>query len=60
MNEVVTNVELTTSEMKFLIDAMWGTSRHDAQAYAFRHKISDVELEQKLQRYIDAALHELE
>ena len=39
MSEVVTNVELTTGEMKFLIDSMWGTSRHDSQAYAIRHKI---------------------
>ena len=25
MSEVVTNVELTTGEMKYLIDSMWGT-----------------------------------
>ena len=45
MSEVVTNVELTTGEMKYLIDSMWGTSRHDSQAYAIRHKINEVALE---------------
>ena len=60
MSEVVTNVELTTGEMKFLIDSMWGTSRHDSQAYAIRHKINEVALEAKLQRYGAQALNERE
>ena len=46
MSEVVTNVELTTGEMKYLIDSMWGTPRHDSQAYAIRHKINEVALEE--------------
>ena len=44
MSEVVTNVELTTGEMKYLIDSMWGTPRHDSQAYAIRHKINELSL----------------
>jgi hypothetical protein len=39
---------------------MWGTSRHDSQAYAIRHKINEVALEAKLQRYVAQALNELE
>ena len=47
MNEI--EVNLNAAELRFLIDMMWGTNKHDSQAYAIRHKISDVELERKLQ-----------
>ena len=59
MKECVTQVELSTAEIKFLIDSMWGNTRHDSQAYAIRHKINDVELERKLQRYLTEAQEEL-
>lgn len=48
-----TSVKLTSPELQFLIDCMWGHSRHDTQALAFRHNISDVELEQRLQSAIN-------
>ena len=59
MEECATQVELSTAEIKFLIDSMWGNSRHDSQAYAIRHKISDVALESKLQRHLTEAQKEL-
>jgi hypothetical protein len=42
-------VNLSASELRYLIDVMWSMGGHEAQAYAVRHKINDVELEKKLQ-----------
>ena len=43
-------VELSEGEIRYLIDCMWGNSRHDSQAYAFRHGINDIALETHLQQ----------
>ena len=47
MNEI--EVNLTAGELRYLIDIMWATTRHESQAYAVRHSVNDVELEKKLQ-----------
>ncbi len=46
------SIELTIDEVKFLIDCMWGHSRHDTQALAFRHNISDAGLESRLSHIV--------
>ena len=46
------SVNLTIDEIQFLIDCMWGQSRHDSQALAFRNKISDVDLERRLSHIV--------
>ena len=51
-------VNLTAAELRFLIDIMWSMGRHEAQAYAVRHKINDVELEKKLQISLGILLSE--
>ena len=43
--EIVTQVELSTAQIRYLIDAMWELTPHDSQALAVRHGINDVELE---------------
>ena len=48
-------VELDEQEIRYLIDAMWGMSRHDSQALAIRHKINDVALESHLQNCLPDA-----
>jgi len=55
----VTELTIDTQEIKFLIDCMWGQSRHDSQALAFRHNINDVDLEGRLQKALGDALFEL-
>lgn len=46
------SVNLTIGEIQFLIDCMWGQSRHDSQALAFRNNISDVDLERRLSHIV--------
>lgn len=46
------SVELTINEIKFLIDCMWGHSRHDTQALAFRNNINDIDLESRLSHIV--------
>ena len=58
MNEVVTQVELSTAQIKYLIDIMWGLPPHESQALAIRHKINDVELERTLTTYLSLAYSE--
>ena len=60
VRRTVTDVTLDTQEIKFLIDCMWGQSRHDSQALAIRHKINDVSLEARLQKALGDALYELD
>ena len=50
------SIELSTDEIKFLIDCMWGHSRHDTQALAFRHNVNDVGLESRLSHIIADSL----
>ena len=57
-NEVVTQVELSTAQIRYLIDAMWGLPAHESQALAIRHGISDVELERALTTYLSLAYAE--
>lgn len=42
-------LSLTTGQIRYLIDAMWGMTRHDSQAYAVRYDINDNALEEYLQ-----------
>ena len=51
-NSDTISVDLTVGEIQFLIDCMWGQSRHDSQALAFRNKISDVDLERRLSHIV--------
>jgi len=51
-NSQIVNVELSVSEVRFLIDVMWGHSRHDSQALAFRHGINDNSLESRLSHIV--------
>ena len=56
MNEI--EVNLTAGELRYLIDVMWATTRHESQAYAVRHSINDVALEKKLQISLGILLSE--
>jgi hypothetical protein len=58
-NSDTISVDLTIDEVQFLIDCMWGQSRHDSQALAFRNNISDVDLERRLSQIVadHSALH---
>ena len=56
MNEI--EVNLTAGELRYLIDIMWATTRHESQAYAVRHSINDVALEKKLQISLGILLSE--
>ena len=58
MKEIVTQVELSTAQIKYLIDAMWELTPHDSQALAVRHGISDIELERALTTYLSLAYSE--
>lgn len=58
MKEIVTQVELSTAQIKYLIDAMWELKPHESQALAVRHGISDVELERALTTYLSLAYSE--
>ena len=58
MSEVVTQVELSTSQIKYLIDVMWGLPPHESQALAIRHRINDVELERTLTTHLSLAYSE--
>jgi hypothetical protein len=51
-NSEPVSVELSIDEIQFLIDCMWGQSRHDSQALAFRNNISDVDLERRLSHIV--------
>jgi len=51
-NSEFISVDLTVNEIQFLIDCMWGQSRHDSQALAFRNNISDVCLERRLSHIV--------
>ena len=53
---VVTEVTLSTNQIKYLIDAMWSLTRHDSQALAFRYGVNDTSLEQYLQDSLKTAL----
>ena len=57
---VVTMVELSTNEIKYLIDAMWSTNPQLSQDISIRHHVSDTELERKLQIALGSALAELD
>lgn len=59
MKSVVTNVELDTQQLKFLIDLMWGCPLGIVKDTAERHKIDDNELESVLSMNLGAALAEL-
>ena len=52
MNSDTISVDLSIGEIQFLIDCMWGQSRHDSQALAFRNKISDIDLERRLSHIV--------
>jgi len=56
MDEI--EVNLTSGELRYLIDIMWATTRHESQAYAVRHSINDVALEKKLQISLGILLRE--
>jgi|TARA_R100000005_G_C4839440_1_gene111649 hypothetical protein len=56
MDEI--EVNLTAGELRYLIDVMWATTRHESQAYAVRHSINDVALEKKLQISLGILLSE--
>ena len=56
MDEI--EVNLTAGELRYLIDIMWATTRHESQAYAVRHSINDVALEKKLQISLGILLSE--
>ena len=56
--EIVTQVELSTAQIKYLIDAMWGLPPHESKALAARHGISDIELERALTTYLSLAYSE--
>ena len=56
MDEI--EVNLTAGELRYLIDVMWATTRHESQAYDVRHSINDVALEKKLQISLGILLSE--
>jgi hypothetical protein len=56
--EIVTQVELSTAQIRYLIDVMWGLPANESQALAIRHGISDVELERALTTYLSLAYSE--
>ena len=58
MKECVTQVELSTAQIKYLIDVMWGLPPHESQALAIRHGINEVELERALTTYLSLAYSE--
>jgi hypothetical protein len=43
---------LSINEIQFLIDCMWGHTRHDSQAMAFKYGINDVDLEKRLSHLV--------
>ena len=53
-------VELSEGEIRYLIDCMWAHSRHESQAYAFRHGINDVAVESHLQQALSTLIHSTE
>lgn len=57
-NEIVTQVELSTSQIKYLIDAMWELTPYQSQALATRHGVNDVQLERALTTYLSLAYSE--
>jgi len=56
---VVTMVELSTNDIKYLIDVMWSTEPQLSQQISIRHGVNDHELERKLQIALGSALAEL-
>ena len=52
VNTDLISIELSAGEIQFLIDCMWGHTRHDSQALAFRYGINDVDLEKRLSHLV--------
>ena len=46
--EVVTQVELDTAEIKYIIDMMWSSDTTESSVIATRHNVDDINLEKKL------------
>ncbi len=55
---ITLQIELTTDQIRFLIDSMWSMNRHDSQSFAIRHNVNDVELEGHLQNCLSDALND--
>jgi len=60
MNNVVTEVQLNTNQIKFLIDLMWGSPLSIVRTTANRHDVDDVDLEGHLAKCLGSALAELD
>jgi hypothetical protein len=56
---VITEVTLSTNQIKYLIDVMWSCEPKLSQQISIRHQVSDVELERHLQICLGSALSEL-
>ena len=55
---ITLQIELTTDQIRFLIDSMWSMNRHDRQSFAIRHNVNDVALEGHLQECLSTALND--
>jgi len=60
MKNVVTEVQLDTNQIKFLIDLMWSTPLNTMKTTADRHDVDDVFLESHLEMCLGSALAELD
>lgn len=58
-NNVVTHLEITTSQIKFLMDLMMGCPLGFTKDHAYQNNVCDVELYDQLEKCLLSALSEV-